>query len=233
MIDWHCHILPGMDDGSRDTDESLGLIRMLKEQEVDTVIATPHFFANDESADGFIERRQKAYDNLKSVLGDGEIDIVPGAEVRYYPGISKLTELTKLCIGNGNLLLLEMPHERWTEYTVKEVCDIANSRSVKLILAHIERYLPLQEKGIFESLYDASILMQVNAGFFLEFVTRRKALSYLQDGGIHFIGSDAHSIKHRPPRIGEAYAAIRKKFGDEFVTYLDEYGKSLLGRNKN
>lgn len=229
MIDWHCHILPGMDDGSRDTDESLGLVRMLTEQSVDTVVATPHFFANDESVDAFIERRQQAYKNLKSVLTDEAINVVLGAEVRYYPGIGKLSELTKLCTGNTDLLLLEMPHERWTEYTVREVCDIANARKAKLILAHIERYLPLQSKGVFESLYDSGILMQVNASFFLEFATRRKALSYLQDGGIHLIGSDAHSIKHRPPRIGEAYGAIRKKFGDEFVTYLNEYGKSLLG----
>lgn len=228
MIDWHCHVLPGMDDGSRDTDESLELIRMLAEQGIDTVIATPHFFANDESVDVFIERRQKSYVSLKNVLTHGEMNVVLGAEVRYYPGIGKLSELTKLCIDNTDLLLLEMPFERWTEYTVREICDIANSRNVKLILAHIERYLPLQGKGVFESLYEAGILMQVNAGFFLGFTTRRKALSYLRDGGIHLIGSDAHNIKYRPPRLGEAYEAIRKKFGDEIVTYLNEYGKSLL-----
>ena len=228
MIDWHSHILPGVDDGSRDTEESMALLRMESEQGVDTVIATPHFFANDESANDFIDRRQKSYETLMSALDDGAPRILLGAEVRYYPGIGKLADLKKLCIDGGRLLLLEMPMEKWTDYTVRELTDIANAGRVKLILAHIERYLTMQSTDAWNKLYEAGIMMQVNASYFAGFVSKRKALKSLLDGGIHFIGSDCHNIKYRPPKLGEAYETIRHKFGDEFVNQMNEYGKSLL-----
>ena len=53
MIDWHSHILPGIDDGSGSIEESLALLKMQREQGADTVIATPHFFADDETVDEF------------------------------------------------------------------------------------------------------------------------------------------------------------------------------------
>ena len=93
MIDWHSHLLPGIDDGSRDVEESLALLRMEAEQGVDTVVATPHFFADDGSVDSFVEQRQKSYETLRSAMPEGSPDIVLGAEVRYYPGIVKLAEL--------------------------------------------------------------------------------------------------------------------------------------------
>ena len=64
MIDWHSHILPGIDDGSRDVSESLALIEKLSEQGVDTVVATPHFYADDNSVDAFLEKRNKAYEAM-------------------------------------------------------------------------------------------------------------------------------------------------------------------------
>ncbi len=231
MIDWHCHILPGMDDGSRDTDESFALLKMLSEQEIDTAIATPHFYANNESVHDFIERRQKAYKNLMCFVADEMPRILLGAEVRYYSGIGKLPELDRLCIEGSKLLLVEMPMEKWTEYTVRELIEISNARGVKLILAHIERYLPLQSREVWRGLYEAGIMMQVNASFFAEFATRRKALAALGKGEIHMIGSDCHSIKYRPPHLDRAYEIIRKKSGDEFVNHFVEYGYSLLASN--
>ena len=59
MIDWHSHILPELDDGSRSVAESIYLINMQKAQGVGTVIATPHFYADDESVESFLERRER------------------------------------------------------------------------------------------------------------------------------------------------------------------------------
>ena len=58
MIDWHSHILPKIDDGSRSLEETLELLKMLKSQGINTVIATPHFYADDESVESFLSRRQ-------------------------------------------------------------------------------------------------------------------------------------------------------------------------------
>ncbi len=228
MIDWHSHILPGIDDGSKDISESLELLSMLLAQGVRKVVATPHFYANDELVASFIERRQKAFEDLKSVCPDNSPDILLGAEVRYYAGIENLEDLSCLCIGDSKLLLLEMPMEKWTDYTVRELINIANARNIKLVLAHIERYLALQSSTVWNELYEAGILMQVNASFFTELFTKRKSLLYLQNGMVHFIGSDCHNIKNRPPHLGEAYEIIRKKFGTEVLFQFNEFGESLL-----
>lgn len=228
MIDWHCHVLPGMDDGSKDAEESLALMQLLSEQGVDTVIATPHFYANDESVADFLRRRREAYEVLKPFFLECTPNIQLGAEVRYYPGIGKLAELNRLCIGGSRLLLLEMPMEKWTDYTIRELVEIANARSLTLVLAHIDRYLPMQNSETWNNLYNAGILMQVNASFFTALFTRRKAFSLFQNGGIHLIGSDCHNLKYRPPCLGRAYDLLRRKFGDEFVSQFNQYGCSML-----
>ena len=220
MIDWHSHILPGIDDGSGSIEESLALLKMQREQGADTVIATPHFFADDETVDEFLARRQESLDSLLSAARDEIPRIICGAEVKYYPGIGKLESLSKLCIGESNLILLEMPMGKWTE--------IAVTHRVRVILAHIDRYLKLESDSVWERLYESGILMQVNASFFNELFTKKKATDMLARGGIHAIGSDCHNLRNRPPRLGKAYELIRKKLGDEFVTQFNEYGYSLL-----
>ena len=228
MIDWHSHILPGIDDGSGNVDESLELLKMQLEQGADTVIATPHFFANDETVDEFAVRRDESFNSLISAA-QGEIPrIICGAEVKYYPGISNLNELSKLCIGESNLLLLEMSMGKWTEYTIRELTEISVSHGVRVVLAHIDRYLKIQSETTWERLYESGILMQANASFFNEIFSKRKALDMLANGGIHMLGSDCHNVRSRPPRLNKAYDLIRKKFSDEFVTQFNEYGYSLL-----
>ena len=222
MIDWHSHILPAVDDGSRDVKESIALLKMLSEQGVDTVIATPHFYANDESVDEFLERRKAAYEKLSAQLPEDAPAIRLGTEVRYYPGICRLENLKELRIEGTQLLLLEMPMSEWTDYTVRELLELSSAKGITLVLAHIERYLPLQRKTVWETLTQNGVLMQVNASFFTELRTKRKAISMLKRGEIHFIGSDCHNLSSRPPEIGSAFEIIRKSLGDEFLSYVKD-----------
>ncbi len=228
MIDWHSHILPALDDGSRDIEESLALLTGESQQGVDTVIATPHFFANDESVDEFIARRDESFEKLNSVKGSDLPQIICGAEVKYYQGIGKMEGLKKLCIGDSGLLLLEMSMSKWTEYTLSELTEIALRREVKLVLAHIDRYYDLQNSAAWERLYESGILMQVNASYFTDFFTKRKAIKLMARGGIHLIGSDCHNITSRPPNTLKAFELIEKKLGEDFLTQFNEYGYSLL-----
>lgn len=228
MIDWHTHMLPKMDDGSRDAAESISLLKMLSQQGVDTVVATPHFLANDESVDVFLKRRKNAFDQLQTQLPEDAPKIVLGAEVKYYQGIGRMSELEKLCIEGSKLLLLEMSMSRWTEYTVRELVELSGSRDVTLLLAHVERYWKLQSNDTWERLYDSGILMQVNASFFTGIGTRRRALQMLKDGAVQFIGSDCHNVTSRPPNIGKAFEIIEKKLGDDFLNQMNEYGYSVF-----
>lgn len=228
IVDFHSHILPGIDDGSQSVAESLALLRLQKEQGVEIVAATPHFYANHTSVEEFLSRRERALGELLPSLPADAPQIVPGAEVRYYEGISRLAQLNALRIGNSKVLLLEMPFSPWTEYTVRELVDLCNQSGLRPVLAHIERYLRFQNPRVWERLLDSGMLMQVNASFFNEFRTRRKAMRMLAYGEAHLIGSDCHNLTDRPPQLQKAYDLIRKKLGDDFVDQMNDFASHLL-----
>ena len=228
MIDWHSHILPKMDDGSRDVAESIALLEMLGKQGVDTVAATSHFYADNESVKRFLERRELSYQALDSAKKEGLPRVMLGAEVRYYPGISKLEGLEDLMIKGSRMLLLEMPFSHWTEYTLKEITAIAGAGKWELVLAHVERYLKYQNTKVWDRLLDSGVLIQANASFFAELGTRQKAISMLDKGYIQFIGSDAHNLATRSPKIDKAAEVISRRLGNEFLAQMSEYGYSKL-----
>lgn len=228
MIDWHTHILPGIDDGSSNTDESLKMLAELKTQGIEYVVATPHFVANAESVDEFLKRRNKAYDELSSAMNEDFPKILCGAEVKYYPGISHMEGLERLTIEGTNILLLEMPMTRWTKYTSKELFELAGTRGLTIVLAHVERYLPMQEGDIPDKICENGILMQVNASFVNGIWTRRRALKYMSHGYFHFLGSDCHNMTTRAPHIGEAYEFIKKKCGEDYFSQMNKYGYRIL-----
>lgn len=232
IIDWHSHILPLMDDGSQSADESVEMLCALQNQGVATVIATPHFFANEESVDDFLARRQTAKETLLA-KDDGSLpEVLCGAEVRYYPGIAKMRGLERLTIEGTNILLLEMPMTRWTEYTIKELVELASARGLRVVMAHIERYLGLQDRETLDKLLGDGLLMQTNASFFKRIGSRRRALALLNSGRIHFIGSDCHNMTSRAPNIDSAYELIEKRFGENYVLQMLEYGKRVLDNGR-
>ena len=228
MIDWHSHVLPALDDGSRSVDESLALLKMLSEQGVDTVIATPHFYADRESLSSFLERREGSYKILRDALAEGMPRILLGAEVSYYSGISRLEGLSRLCIEGTDILLLEMPFLKWTESIVREVELMLTSTSYTVVLAHIERYFDMRNGEAIERLLSRGAVMQSNAGFFCRRGSRRLALKLLRSGTVSLIGSDTHSVEQRPPRIDEACEIIKKKLGNEYIEKINRLGYSLL-----
>lgn len=228
MIDWHSHILPGMDDGSKDVAESISMLEMQASQGVRTVIATPHFYANDETVAAFLERRHTAYEALKEQLPANAPRILLGAEVRYYQGISRLEGLKNLRIEGSRLLLLEMPMAAWTESTVRELIELSGKNSVHIVLAHVERYLKLQKQSVWDRILESGIRMQVNGSFFTSLASRHKAIALLDGGVTQFLGSDCHNLTTRPPALGKAAEIIRKKLGDDCLEQINQYGYSLL-----
>ncbi|MBQ8057816.1 MAG: capsular polysaccharide biosynthesis protein [Ruminococcus sp.] len=230
MIDFHSHILPEIDDGAQSVEESLEMLRMLKSQGVNTVCLTPHYLAMDESPDEFLVRREEAFKKLKSAINESDEEfqtLLLGAEVYYYPGICKMEELKKLTLDGTDLLLLEMPMASFGEFAIREIEELTQSSQVQVVIAHIERCIKFQKKGTLERLLDCGVMFQVNASFFNSRKTKRKALNMFKEGTIHFIGSDCHNIKYRPPKIGEAVDIITDKFSkdslDEFFNNQKEY----------
>ena len=234
MIDFHSHILPGIDDGSRNVKMSLGMIEALGRQGVDTICATSHFYVSQRTPEHFLERRQEAYELLEPVLNDDAPRILLGAEVLYFPGISRMEALPSLCLEGSDLLLLEMPFSAWQEYWIREVCDLATSGAFTILMAHIERYYSQQPRKVWDQLLDLDVLMQSNADYFLQpdsifrFRGGKKALKMLKEHRIHLLGTDAHNLTSRPPRIAEARDVIRQELGKRALERIDQLGSELI-----
>lgn len=227
MVDFHSHVLPQVDDGSQSVEESVSLLRMLSEQGVDLVAATPHFYAERQTPERFLENRSAAYARLCPALTAELPEIRLGAEVFYYPGISRTEGIRRLLLEGTDLLLLEMPMAEWSRQTVQEVLGLNCSGALTVVLAHIERYLAFQKSDVWELLAQNGVLLQVNASFFLSRRTRGKALRMLRRGRIHWIGSDCHDPDVRPPRLGQAAEVIWKKLGGDFLSEFDAQNRSF------
>ena len=205
------------------------MLSILRAQGVKKVVATPHFYATKDSPADFFARRDEAYRSLIDACPEAKESVLLGAEVEYYYGVSRMSELFDMRYQNTDLLLLEMPIARWSDYTVKELIELAAYGNVRLVLAHVERYMALQPKKVWQSLLDADIIMQANASFFLMPKTSRKALKLLKRGEISIIGSDCHGSEYRAPRLDEVYELIEKKLGGDVLMRVADFGRRILG----
>ncbi len=216
MTDIHSHVLPGVDDGSRSVGESLKMLDAAVDQSVDTIAATPHFYAHVDSPDVFLKRRNDACELLKNAVTERHPKILLGAEVYFFEGIHRSEAIMDFRIEGTNLLLIEMPFSRWTDHMINEILLLNEERDCQVVLAHIERYLTYQKKSVLEELIARGILIQSNAEFFISKKTRRKALKLLRQKKIHFLGSDCHNTDSRPQNVGEAYEIIGSE-GRDFI----------------
>lgn len=210
MIDIHSHILPRLDDGSQSVEESMAMLRASAAQGVGCIAATPHFYAEENRPEEFLERRAASEEELRRVWEPGLPALKLGAEVCFFEGISHCEGLDSLKLEGTDLLLLEMPFARWSRRTLQEVRAL-QAQGITVVLAHIERYLHWQDEETWETLLDWGVLNQCNASFLLRWQTRRKALHMLREGMIHLLGSDCHNMYTRPPQLGKALAGLGKR----------------------
>lgn len=222
MIDFHSHVLPGIDDGSRSKEESISMLSEQKRQGAGTVVATPHFYASKTTPEAFLQNRQAAFDSLRDTADELEVDLRLGAEVLYFEGVRNYSALKDFCISGTELFLLEMPFTRWSERLIRDVVDLNSGHGLTVVLAHIDRYFRAQPSRTWEILASQGVLMQVNAEFFINRATRRKAVRLFQKGFVQFIGSDCHNMESRPPNVGAATDVIKKALGAGAVAYLQD-----------
>lgn len=228
MVDLHSHILPGVDDGSRDLEMTRQLLTALSRQGVRTVAATPHFYAAKDTPEAFLQRRQTALEQVSALRGDYP-QIIPGAEVAYFDGMAHSGMLEHLQLGASGLLLVEMPFCPWTQRMIREVCDLTLQTGLTPVLAHVNRYRGQNQLPRYmDQLLENGILFQCNAEAFLSLFTRGWALKLLDKGCIHFLGSDAHNLTARPPRLEQAAQVITQKLGADTLDGLTIFAKDML-----
>jgi protein-tyrosine phosphatase len=204
MIDLHCHVLPGIDDGPETIEGSLELARTAVAAGIDTLVATPHVNSRTPNDSATIARLVK---ELSARLADEQValSILPGAEiaVSQIPEIEP-EELSRLRLGGGPWLLVEPPFTAIAVGLEGMLLDLLR-KGHRVVLAHPERCPALQrDRRLVPELVDLGILMSITAGSLTGRFggeVRRYAFELAHAGLIHNVTSDAHDSVNRPPGL--------------------------------
>ncbi len=230
MIDFHTHILPQIDDGSKSRDMTAQMLTLERQQGVTTVVATPHFYANREAPEDFLARRQTSVAQMPEIPG---IQVLCGAEVAYFHSIGSSDAVIPLAIQGTRLLLVEMPFEAWSQRMVNNICSIPVQLGLVPVLAHVDRYLRREQLPRFlDTLAQAGVFFQCNAEALTRFSSRGKVLKLMERGYIHFLGSDCHNLDTRKPNLFLARQVIEKKLGAGTFTALMASSQMILNEYK-
>ena len=228
MLDYHTHILPGMDDGCRTVEESVKVLKLMKESGVSVVMLTPHYYSDKEGVDDFLKRRQASYERLlHKINGEDVPKLVLGAEFSFSRYVSDVENIAELCYEGTNYLLLELPFEKWDTFTYDQMQNLGVKHGVIPVIAHFDRYMKYGNK--FEDIYSFECPVQLSANAFEKPFKRRKWLSCIKENIDIVLGSDCHNLTSRPPNLHIADKIIREKIGDNVANRIDSVGRTMLG----
>lgn len=211
LTDFHCHILPGIDDGAKIAEISAEMIEMLQSQGVERIAATPHFFAHKEkSVERFLEKRQYSYDKLKA-SGTSVENIFPGAEISIEKGISELKGIEKLAIEGTNIILLEFPYSGFSEWMPEEIHNISCEFGLMPMIAHLNRYISIFSKKEMEIVLGMKAIFQFNNGAFSSFREKKFFGKIIKSDKEFAFGSDSHNTDLRKPNFDLLKKTFKKK----------------------
>ena len=218
MIDLHCHILPGLDDGAGSVEESLAMAKMALQDGIHTVVATPH------SLDGLylnpLNTVTDAVESLRRVLDENglKLRLCVGADAHLCPGmVERVRNGEAVTINNsGRYLLLELPPQTLPERLREEIFSL-KIHGITPIITHPERHPGIQrDLRLLREMISHGALAQVTAmsvsGEFGGLVMAC-AEAMLEHRLVHIIASDAHSADNRPPVLSRAVEAAEEILG--------------------
>jgi protein-tyrosine phosphatase len=208
MIDLHCHILPGVDDGALDADDSLGMGRQAVNDGIEAICATPHIRHDH---DVRIEEVAGMVEALNERLAEAAVPVrvLQGGEVAEtaVEGLSE-EELNRVSLGAGRWILLEPAPGPLSDTLLARVGHLAE-RGHRALIAHPERHLSADMYERIAALIAAGALVQATADFFLREYTADGMRALAEAGLVHVLSSDAHSSHGgRPVHMREAFERL-------------------------
>ena len=234
MIDIHCHILPGLDDGAKDLNDSLIMAKEAVKEGIHTIIATPHLNSSyDNRKPVIIEKVEE----LNKCLHDTNIDlkILPGQEPRIYGEILEDFARNDIqTLNDRQYIFIEFPSSHVPRYAEQLLFDIQVKGLIPVIV-HPERNSELIEHP--DTLYrfvQKGALTQVTAsslcGYFGKKI-KNFSIQLVEANLTHFIASDAHNVNTRTFKMAEAFDLIESEFGLDYVYLFQENAELLIHGN--
>jgi len=232
MIDLHCHILPGLDDGSPDLATSLEMARIALDDGIETIVATPHWFVDAGPTPAQIRTATR---QLQAALADGDLPltVLPGAEVRADPQLAEMAKCDEVMTvaDGGEYLLMEPPFIGIPNY-LEQLCFELQVAGITPILAHPERAeIAQHQPEMYERLVERGCLIQVNApslhGEYGRTIAEIAA-DLIRRGLAHIVASDAHNTTSRPPVISDVRRAVVQGAGENAFRKMTELVPSKI-----
>jgi protein-tyrosine phosphatase len=216
MIDVHCHILPGLDDGARDIQESLAMAQAAIEEGVTHIVATPH--SSSEYAFNY-DRVRDLREQVQRLVGD-RLTLATGCD--FHINLENLEALKadapRFCINQRSYLLVEFS-EFSIAPTMNHTLHDLQLMGLRPIITHPERNAILQaQPGRLAAWVQIGCFVQVTASSLTGAFgphSQEDALRWIAEGLVHFVASDAHNMRWRPFRLLPAYEIVRERFGEE------------------
>ncbi len=208
MIDLHCHILPGVDDGALDVRDSVGMARQAASDGIEAICATPHIRHDHDVRIHEVADRVEALNRRLREEGV-PVEVLTGGEVAAtaVAGLSE-EELAQLALGDGQWILLEPAPGPLDESLVRCVGHLGD-RGYRALIAHPERHLSEDMYDRIAALIGDGALVQATADFFLRERTAVGMRGLAEAGLIHVLSSDAHSSHGgRPVHMREAFEKL-------------------------
>jgi protein-tyrosine phosphatase len=214
VIDLHCHILPGLDDGPANLDFSLAMARAAVDAGTQLIVATPHIRADFNVDPSEIEPRVDLF-NERLQRERLPLRVLPGAEIGW-AGATDLddTQLARLSLGSGKRVLLESPYGK-KPVDIEGIIATLAGRGFQAVLAHPER-CPLFQRDIerLRKIVAGGALCSITAGSMMGRFgqsVRAFTVEMLRDGLVHDVASDAHDHLHRPPGLLGGFGEIEEE----------------------
>ena len=214
MVDLHCHILPGIDDGSKDIEETLEMARIAVSEGVQHIICTPHYI---QYSDYYNKKQVEALvDEMNERLNEEGISLTlsAGHEVYMTPDLPKLVQEGEVStLNNTQYLLVEFPMNDIPLYA-EDVFYELRLMGLTPVLAHPERYpMIIENPTLLLKFLNLGVLCQANVGSIRGFFGERvqeTVFKLIEHRMIHFIATDAHTPRNRSPKVQKALEAVTK-----------------------
>tara|TARA_Y100001970_G_C14228417_1_gene857116 strand:- start:229 stop:1017 length:789 start_codon:yes stop_codon:yes gene_type:complete len=234
MIDFHNHVLPKIDDGSKSMDMSIDMLREAHQQGIKEIVNTVHYQHPK------VEGLKITYGSIKekTSLLQNELDknnipirIHIGSEVFFLPNLMKIKDDPLATIGNGKYMLIEFqPH--FIPDNHKQIFFELKMDGITPIIAHPERYKPVQEDiGLVYNWLNTGCLIQVDAGSITGTLGEsafNAAQDIIKNNWCQILGSDAHNNGRRNFILKDAYLKVENWIGDAARPLVFENPRSVL-----